>query len=137
MLVAVKCDLCTYAALTTEEVQAHMDRAHPEEADGGPNKKKKRKSHPGNPDVQQYYQCPKCPIMIHRYMLKQHDEEHHNLTLPFGCPHCEYRALSKMAIACHVTKYHKSHDKHVCQLGCGKSFTRYMKCWELVCCGCR
>ena len=55
--------------------------------------------------------------MIHRYMLKQHDEEHHNTELPFGCPNCEYRALSKMAIACHVTKYHKDHDKHICQVG--------------------
>ena len=33
LLVAVKCGLCSYAALSTEEVQAHIDRTHPEEAD--------------------------------------------------------------------------------------------------------
>jgi len=136
LLVAVKCGLCSYAALSTEEVQAHIDRTHPEEADIKKAIRRKRKLALGEGggggsggEVQQYYQCPKCPIMIHRYMLKQHDEEHHNTELPFGCPNCEYRALSKMAIACHVTKYHKDHDKHICQLGCGKSFTSdfYMK----------
>merc|ERR1719295_492639 len=67
----------------------------------------------------EYMQCDKCPYFGKNF--EQHQYNHHNPDLPFGCQKCGYRALNERCISVHTAKVHKE-KKFQCKLGCGRMF---------------
>jgi len=69
-------------------------------------------------------QCPKCPAMVTKGRIKEHDTLHHDEKLPFGCEQCQYRSVTKAGIVKHMGVYHSTTPRIRCELGCGKTFSQ-------------
>ena len=78
-----------------------------------------------NPDGALLHMCRFCGKSFKAKLGLQYHEMSHTNKKPEGCPHCDFKCLSKSSLMRHIQGVHESNNEEVCDI-CGKAFnTKY------------